>query len=365
MISMNEAIDNKKDNPTMNVYKHHSLEEKEAIIRMIREEFPEGDLYWTYKSLDRIIKINGKPVSHHTINRILKEEIGTFQIYCIGGHNFSIQIEATSSIILKLSHYQLFRNEATPENKPLFHLSITKKHNLEIPDFIKQDIKQNVYFSEGALYLVDRNEKDGSPLTILKTNKTFTQGKLSIINDPHLVFTKANILRMYSICTNTLKTIALHAAVVEYKQKSYLFLGKSGTGKSTHCRLWIKNIPGARIINDDQPVVRIHSDGTVWVYGTPWGGKSPKYCNEQYPIGGFVILAQAPINEIHNASGYEAYSSLWTSIIHYHPWENNNNIQDFIVSIINSVPFWHFNCLPDDNAAILCCKTITNHQHII
>ena len=47
----------------------------------------------------------------------------------------------------------------------------------------------------------------------------------------------------------------LHSAVVEYGGAAYAFLGRSGTGKSTHTGIWLKNLPSAKILNGDKPII--------------------------------------------------------------------------------------------------------------
>ena len=46
------------------------------------------------------------------------------------------------------------------------------------------------------------------------------------------------------------------AVVLFIRGKRFLFLGESGTGKSTHTRLWRENIAGSKLLNDDSPIVR-------------------------------------------------------------------------------------------------------------
>lgn len=97
-----------------------------------------------------------------------------------------------------------------------------------------------------------------------------------------IAFAQAVILR---------EGLSIHASAVVSDGKAYLFLGKSGTGKSTHARLWLKNIPGSHLLNDDNPAVRL-IDGSPVAFGTPWSGKTPCYRDESAPVGGFVRLRQ-------------------------------------------------------------------------
>ena len=89
----------------------------------------------------------------------------------------------------------------------------------------------------------------------------------------------------YGLMTVRKDTVALHGSCIVYKGKAVLFLGESGTGKSTHTRLWRENIAGSKLLNDDSPIVR-YEEGGVWVYGSPWSGKySFVYKAECYPFG--------------------------------------------------------------------------------
>lgn len=64
-------------------------------------------------------------------------------------------------------------------------------------------------------------------------------------------------------------TILFHGSVVAVDNEAYLFAASSGTGKSTHTRLW-RELFGeqAVMINDDKPLLKI-TDSGVLVYGTP------------------------------------------------------------------------------------------------
>ena len=89
----------------------------------------------------------------------------------------------------------------------------------------------------------------------------------------------------------------MHTAVLEYEGNCYAFLGKSGTGKSTHTGLWLKNLPTARILNGDKPIISF-KDGEFTVYGTPWMGKERYGYNGKGKLKSLCFLEQAKVNEI-------------------------------------------------------------------
>ena len=170
------------------------------------------------------------------------------------------------------------------------------------------------------------------------------------------------IMVLYALATAGLDTALFHAACVSYKGFGYLFLGKSGTGKSTHARLWLKYIEGTELFNDDNPVVRLfEKDGRKFAvaYGSPWSGKTPCYKNVKFELGGFVLLSQAPFNKISPLKGVSAYAAILPSISGMR-WDKKiaDGLHLTQNGLASNVPIWHLECLPDEEAAKLCCQTI-------
>lgn len=66
---------------------------------------------------------------------------------------------------------------------------------------------------------------------------------------------------MFNIAAVARQAVAIHSSVISLNDGAVLFLGESGTGKSTHTRLWREHIPGAELLNDDSPIVRHRADG--------------------------------------------------------------------------------------------------------
>ncbi len=153
--------------------------------------------------------------------------------------------------------------------------------------------------------------------------------------------------------------VAIHSSTVVFESGAVMFLGESGTGKSTHTRLWLSNLPQARLLNDDSPIVRI-VEGRAVVFGSPWSGKTPCYKDEQAPLAACVRLSQAPRNDIRRLSKVEAFGALFPSCPP--AFAQDERLTDCICSvlssIISSVPVYHLQCLPDNDAALLAKKTI-------
>ena len=163
----------------------------------------------------------------------------------------------------------------------------------------------------------------------------------------------------YGLMTLPYGTVAIHSSCIVYKNMAVLFLGESGTGKSTHTRLWRENIEGSYLLNDDSPIIRIE-DGKVWAYGSPWSGKTPCYKPERYELKGCARLSQASYNKITRLSVLEAYAAIHPSCPPEFAYDSNlyDHISGFIDKLISKVPFYHMACLPDREAPRVSCQTI-------
>lgn len=171
------------------------------------------------------------------------------------------------------------------------------------------------------------------------------------------------LMILFALSTADKKTALFHAAAVSFEGEGYMFLGSSGTGKSTHARLWLENIKGTELLNDDNPVVRIYEDGSVKVCGTPWSGKTPCYRNVCYPLGGIVKLSQASYNKICRLKGIHAYAALVASISGKR-WDKRiaDGLHETENELAIRVSLWHMECLPDREAADLCSSVITSKK---
>ena len=112
-------------------------------------------------------------------------------------------------------------------------------------------------------------------------------------------------------------TVLIHASCVAVGSSAAVFIGPSGIGKSTHSNLWLKHIEGSRLLNDDQPALRIDSGGNVTVHGTPWSGKTSCYRNECAKVNSIFMMAQANRNEAVRLGGLDSFCALldMTSLI--------------------------------------------------
>ena len=163
----------------------------------------------------------------------------------------------------------------------------------------------------------------------------------------------------YGLMTIPYQTLAIHSSCIVCRNQAVLFLGESGTGKSTHTCLWREHIDGAVLLNDDSPMVRVE-EGKVWVYGSPWSGKTPCYKAERYELKGCVRLSQAPYNRMRKLSVLEAYGAIHPSCAPEFAYDDAlyDEVSRTIGEILSVVPVYHLECLPDEDAARLSCGMI-------
>lgn len=150
--------------------------------------------------------------------------------------------------------------------------------------------------------------------------------------------------------------IPIHTSTIVCKDRAILFLGESGTGKSTHTRLWRENIEGAHLLNDDSPIIR----SSAVAYGSPWSGKTPCYRNLHYPIAAIVRLSQAPHNHMRRLSAIEALGALLPSCPPSFAYDEQlqDAVCETLSQLISTVPVYHLECLPNAEAAQLSYSTI-------
>lgn len=146
-------------------------------------------------------------------------------------------------------------------------------------------------------------------------------------------------------------TFLMHGSCVAVDGEAYLFTAKSGTGKSTHTRLW-RELFGDRaiMVNDDKPLIRV-SDGVATAFGTPWNGKHHLGSNVAVPLKAICILERAEQNRIREISAAEAYPMLLQQIYRPLDVEAMKRTLMLIDRLFTSVRFFRLGCNMDPEAA--------------
>ena len=176
--------------------------------------------------------------------------------------------------------------------------------------------------------------------------------------------TDASVLRFalwaaYSMMGLLRRRVPVHSSVVACNGRAVMCLGESGTGKSTHTRLWLENIVGTHLLNDDSPIMAVEGDEVV-VYGSPWSGKTHCYRQERVPVAALLRLEQKPENSIRRLGVIESFAALQPSCPPC--MAKGERMMDglvaFISDVIQRTPVYRMGCLPYADAARLSYKTI-------
>lgn len=162
------------------------------------------------------------------------------------------------------------------------------------------------------------------------------------------------------ICTELPKYNAflLHASVIEVDGYAYAFSAKSGVGKSTHTALWLKNIPNARVLNGDKPLLRILDDGSVIACGTPWNGKENWGTNLCAPLAAVCFIERGEENHIRLAEESEMIARLVHQLYLRGERETVAKQLTLIDAFVRGVPCYILACNISDEAAYLSYNTM-------
>ncbi len=154
-----------------------------------------------------------------------------------------------------------------------------------------------------------------------------------------------NICLYRNICERlpALNRLLLHCSVLEYDGNGYAFLGRSGTGKSTHTRLWLKHLSPTRVINGDKPILQYEEGGFI-AYGTPWMGKEQWGTKADVPLKGLCFLAQAKKNEIRKLTPKQAAGLIFSQILFPKDEENAAATLELADKIVTKIPCYLLQC---------------------
>lgn len=142
-----------------------------------------------------------------------------------------------------------------------------------------------------------------------------------------------------------------HGAAVVVDDLAYLFTAPSGTGKTTHVRIW-RCVLGQKawILNGDKPILR-RTDAGFTVCGTPWRGKEKLGENAERPVRGICLLRRGSENRIVPAEPAEMASFLTRQIYIPQAREQADKLLGLLDECCRTVPIWSMRCTREPQAA--------------
>jgi hypothetical protein len=153
--------------------------------------------------------------------------------------------------------------------------------------------------------------------------------------------------------------LVIHSSSIAFRNKGILFTAPSGTGKSTHVRLWKETFGGGvTVVNDDTPAIRF-INGVPVLFGTPWSGSPGIYTNTQVPLKAVVALERSDVNSIRKLGPLEALPILMTrSLLPYYDEELMTVACGLVERLLDRVDVYKLECRPDNEAVELVRRYI-------
>lgn len=159
-------------------------------------------------------------------------------------------------------------------------------------------------------------------------------------------------------------TLLFHGSAVAVDGAGYLFTAKSGTGKSTHARLWRKCLGDrAVMVNDDKPLLKV-TDSGVKVCGTPWDGKHRLSSNITVPLKTVCILYRAQKNRIERISRKEAWLMLLQQAYRPQNAGKLERVMKLIDSISENALLYRLECNMENEAAVIAYREMEREEWI-
>lgn len=283
--------------------------------------------------------------------------------YNVAGHLFAI--EAEEQQLAQLTNYSPFLSDETGATY-VFTIHV---HCAPMPpadgwkaiytDTSDDDMPRIEMYQKEQLWLFRiAVSKEGEIVSTMQCSADWKQVELWA-QPEYMRFAVDNAaMLVFAFATVQHQTLLFHSSVTVRNGVGYMFLGHSGTGKSTHSQQWHKAFADAQLLNDDNPVVRILPDDSVHVYGSPWSGKTPCYKNASAPVAALVQLAQAPENKMARLKMTQAYPYILASVsgLKILP-QMMDQLYESIAKLLEITPVYRLECLPNPDAARLCAQT--------
>ena len=174
-----------------------------------------------------------------------------------------------------------------------------------------------------------------------------------------------NLVVLRRLCDHVLDAkegLIFHSSAIKVDGNAYLFTAPSGTGKSTHARLWREMLGDrAEMINDDKPIVRLEN-GEFFVYGTPWNGKHNLGSNQKVKLKAICLISQAKNNAIRRTSAKEMINVVLNQTVRPLDVGKMEKLLVLTSKLLTSVQTYALECNISKEAAELSFSTMSKEK---
>lgn len=279
--------------------------------------------------------------------------------FSIAGINICVQGE-----IYDYFKYRVRKYIVSEDTDCQVTITYNENDNIRIPDceIVKKDGFRIFAKGENCIMQYDILNDDEYSALIL-ANNDWTNIKCELCDVEDLGGASLNI-RQFNMIGMVIKYIvmhysgmSLHSSSISYKDSGVMFSANSGTGKSTHTRLWRKVFDDVCIVNDDMPVIRYIDD--VWyLFGCPWSGKTEINSNVKVPLKALVFLERGTVNEIERIYAPECVFKIINQTLLPAYKNLTEKVMANITKLVEDIPIYRLKCTISEEAPKVVAKEL-------
>lgn len=270
---------------------------------------------------------------------LLKWKLDPFSVNNYRKESVEVIIQDDTNMNTKLNIHLQPVNPVYKESRGFFEWTIHLSDDEQLLFSLIRRSKNSIYLQ----YLVSRNWD----VITLVTDQTGSNGQAAF---EYLAPIMPGVFLKHDLLT-------LHSALVEYKGHAFAICAPSGTGKTTHARLW-RDQKNALILNGDRAV--LGKEEQNWIaYGTPWSGTSGEQINRSVPLTAIVVLERGTENVAQPVTGLEAFGAILPHI-QCPTWDSEltGKAMDLADDFLNHIPVIRLRCRPDAEAVDVLAQAL-------
>jgi len=152
--------------------------------------------------------------------------------------------------------------------------------------------------------------------------------------------------------------LLFHGAAIAARDRCFVFMAKSGTGKTTHIEKWLENYTDSFVVNGDKPFIDTKN---LMVFGSPWNGKERYGRNTAVRLGGLIWLERGAKNEIERIPFARMIPCLFRQC--HIPNDSAGTVKVMrLLDGLKNVPCWNLKCNMDDDAGAVSYNALVGNE---
>lgn len=254
------------------------------------------------------------------------------------------------SISFDLNSMESFKNfdKYVTDKKPEYFF-ISHKGEFEIPEGEKKECEFFDLYNDGKTQIQKVNGKYVGRIDYNDNIIDFYSP-----NPDYLLEYLVTQYVMVYIIERKKNMIFMHGSSIMYKNKGLIFTAKSGVGKSTHTRKWLK-YSDSKIINDDKQIIALENN-KLYIYPNPWSGKHVLDNNIKSSLDAIIFIKRGLVNKVLTPTARQAFMMLLPQVIN--PSKNNIEAWDKIIDKMLELNLFILECNMEKEAFDVINKRI-------